>query len=107
MANIWKDGPGFPARETNLDMSGGLRLCVRQTTFRSEISNRKFSFALYRTVDGMRSCLWSEDDVPCDDMDEAKNEAVLRVLAHLGRAATEANALHDAVLKGVNEAKDA
>ena len=54
---------GDPLRSDILEMDGGLRLEVRQTKARSEVSDREYSFMLFRTTDGMQSCLWYEEKI--------------------------------------------
>ena len=53
--------PGNPLRSDILEMDGGLRSEIHQTKARSETSDREYSFALFRTVDGMQSCLMREE----------------------------------------------
>lgn len=62
----WKCTPSIPGnvlRRDILEMDGGLRLEVCQTKARSETSDREYSFALFRTVNGMQSCLWHEEEI--------------------------------------------
>lgn len=55
--------PGNPLRTDILEMDGGLRLEVRKTKARSETSDREYTFALFRTVNGWESCLWHEEKI--------------------------------------------
>lgn len=67
MTYQWKQFPPVldnPLRTYILEMNEGLRLEVRQTQARSEFADREYSFMLFRTINGMQSCLWHKDKVP-------------------------------------------
>lgn len=93
----WTAKPGIFIRESELKINSTLLLRVCQTSLRSETSNRKFSLALYKTTDHMRSCIWHMDDVVCADMPDAQRVALESCSRHFQTALKNTKALADAI----------
>lgn len=93
----WTAKPGIFIRESELKINSTLRLRVCQTSLRSETSNRKFSLALYKITDRMRSCIWHMDDVICVDMPDAQRVALESCNRHFQTALKNTKVLADAV----------
>lgn len=100
----WKRTPLIPGnllRSDILEMDGGLRLEVRQTKARSETSDREYSFMLFRTIDGMQSCLWHEEKIPETPGDDIRQTALHHVQDWLDDKASELDAIQNSLVRAL------